>query len=344
MLSRVIPILNNKLSIWIILNLLVSHVANFIERIEINVIHYKKQLHNEIKDKFFYEKDKHKILDKDRLMIQGLWTEEDILPIFSFDLQNMMMDYLNIEKQDYEFTSVYMSRRKIRLNYYSEALGNLLNNYVRMNPNLAKVVDLLIRYSNNSCLVGGAIRDIIKFLADTQSLDLKDWDFVTDIPYEELIKIFKDEGFEVKETGKNFLVINVKIGDDTFEIANYRKDGIYLNGRRPDSVEIGTLEEDARRRDFTINAIYFNLTNRQVIDPTGQGLDDALYQQLRFIGFPKDRLTEDYLRAFRFYRFISKGYTPIDSSLREVRAKFETCVKNTSPHRIMMEIERMIHI
>ena len=193
----------------------------------------------------------------------------------------------------------------------------------------------VLRASKNSCLVGGCVRDILI------NKDPKDFDFVTDIPYDRLKKLFVKAGFTVKEAGKQFLVLIVTKDGVDYEIANFRKDGTYVDGRRPENVKIGTIYDDAERRDFTVNALYFNLTDMQLIDPTGQGIDDIKSKTLRFVGKSSDRIEQDYLRVFRFYRFLDKGFTPESKSLSAVREMFAEAVQKTSPERIRVELERI---
>lgn len=179
-----------------------------------------------------------------------------------------------------------------------------------------EVMMILNEASDKSCFVGGCVRDMLLGKSP------KDFDFVTDIDYDNLKSIFEGQGFTIKETGKNFLVLNVIKNGEEFEIANFRKDGTYEDGRRPESVSIGTIEDDAERRDLTVNALYFSIRKRIVIDPTGMGLDDIMNKTLRFVGNPKDRLQEDSLRAYRFYRFLGKGFYADPKSLRAVRTQF----------------------
>jgi hypothetical protein len=196
------------------------------------------------------------------------------------------------------------------------------------------VVEVL-RASKNSCLVGGCVRDTLI------NKEPKDFDFVTDIAYDDLERLFVDAGFTVKEAGKQFLVLIVTKDGVDYEIANFRKDGTYVDGRRPESVEIGTIYDDAERRDFTVNALYLNLTDIQLIDPTGQGIDDIKEKTLRFVGKPKDRIEQDFLRVFRFYRFLDKGFTPESNSLSAVREFFSEAYTKTAPERIRVELERI---
>lgn len=130
------------------------------------------------------------------------------------------------------------------------------------------------------------------------------------------------------------------LNGDLYEVVEWE----YLhNGRRPTNVEIGTIEEDAVRRDFTINALYENPITGQILDPTGKGLSDVKNKVLRFIGNPKERIKEDYLRLFRFYRFLAcKDLTPDVKSMKAVRGMFNEAYLNTTPERVRLELERLI--
>ncbi len=211
--------------------------------------------------------------------------------------------------------------------------------YRMVGKEIEEVVQLL-KKSPNSVLVGGAVRDSIL------GLKPKDWDFSTDIPYDELRKIFTDAGFTVKEEGKQFLVMICSKNGWQFEIANFRDDGTYLDGRRPESVTIGTPESDSFRRDFTINSLFLNLTTDKIQDFTGEGISDMINKRLKFVGKPIDRLKEDFLRVFRFYRFLDKliDFKPGAKDLKAVRNYFgEACTKVT-PERIRLELERMVRV
>jgi poly(A) polymerase len=190
--------------------------------------------------------------------------------------------------------------------------------------------------SDNNYLVGGSVRDILIGKVP------KDWDIVTDTPMDVLIKEFKKSGMGVKQTGVAHFVLNVYHGGMEFEISNFRKD-VVCNGRQAE-VEIGTIGDDANRRDFTVNALYVHLKTQEVLDPTGQGIHDIDSNILRFVGKPKDRIREDFLRVFRFYRFLSKGFTPEKKSLKAVREMFSEAYDRTTPERVRMELEKMVGV
>jgi hypothetical protein len=203
---------------------------------------------------------------------------------------------------------------------------------------LSDVANILTIFDKEACLVGGSVRDAI------QDNTPKDFDFVTTLDYDRLNQLFASYGFTVTESGQQFLVLTVSKDGEDYEIACYRNDGTYVDGRRPESVSIGSMEEDAARRDFTVNALYYNLASRVVLDPTGNGIQDSLTSTLRFVGKPKDRLKDDYLRGIRFYRFVAKGFAPESKSLSAVRELFSEIIKKTSPERIRVELERIVKI
>jgi poly(A) polymerase len=88
--------------------------------------------------------------------------------------------------------------------------------------------------------------------------------------------------------------------------------------------------------------LYFRLSDGRLLDPSGQGIPDIKERILRFVGKPEDRLNEDSLRLFRFYRFLSKGFTAAPKDLRAVRTLFKDSYTRTDPTRVQQEIEKMI--
>ena len=189
--------------------------------------------------------------------------------------------------------------------------------------------------SKNTFLVGGCVRDMLL------GKEPKDYDIVTDAEIKDLTGSLERNGWEVKGVGDHFLVYVVSKHGQMFEIANFRKESGFSDGRRPDHVEVGTLEEDAVRRDFTVNSIYYNPLTGEFVDPNG-GKKDLRDRLLRFIGKPHDRIKEDYLRVFRFFRFLAKlEFEPDKRSLKACREMWREAYENTTPERARMEIERM---
>lgn len=126
-----------------------------------------------------------------------------------------------------------------------------------------------------------------------------------------------------------------------YEVTEW-SDELWSDGRRPDSVQVGTIEEDAMRRDFTINSLYLNPWTGEIHDPTGRGLEDLKNRIIRFNGKASDRIKEDYLRIFRAYRFASQlGFELERKTLKACRTNFETACKTISGQRILIEVEKM---
>jgi tRNA nucleotidyltransferase/poly(A) polymerase len=203
---------------------------------------------------------------------------------------------------------------------------------------LMQLLLLLNQHSPKTYLVGGCVRDML--LGKTP----KDFDIVTtaNIPVlHEGKDRFSGNGWSVDYVGQHFGVYIFSKDGRQFDVANFRKD-IGGDGRRPESTLIGTLEEDALRRDFTVNSIYYEPFSGQYIDPNG-GIKDVKAKILRFIGKPHDRIKEDYLRVFRFYRFLAKlGFEGHPKSLKACREMFNEAYKATTPERVRMEIERIV--
>jgi len=307
--------------------------------------YYKKELHQAIKDLYF----KHfQHLDLKDTFIKGCftihivniikndWVNYDEPTIYHKKMINMLQDFDGIELKTYVVRSDLLKQKLKKLIRSDEIVSDKI--FDTDNAVLQEIIEILKSQNGESYLVGGSTRDILN------NMEPKDFDFATTIEYKRLIEIFSKYGFETIETGKQFLVLNIKKNNQIFEICNLRKDGTYIDGRRPDSCSIGNILEDAYRRDFTINAIYFDLKKELVIDPTGQGLKDLQSNILRFIGIPTDRLNEDYLRVFRAYRFMNKGFVPTSDTLQQVRRSFGIAIKTVSSERIKNEIEKMVQL
>jgi len=194
---------------------------------------------------------------------------------------------------------------------------------------------VLNSHSDNNYIVGGAVRDLLS------GKEPNDYDVVTDIPMSELITLFTEGGFKVKQTGVAHFVLNVYKNGYGVEISNFRKD-VVCNGRQAEC-EVGTIEDDSKRRDFTINAVYMSTRfDGTFVDPTGTGCTDIKQRKLRFVGDPKERIREDFLRVWRAYRFISKGFVPDKKLICAIREMYNEAHAKTSPERIRSELEKMV--
>ncbi len=157
------------------------------------------------------------------------------------------------------------------------------------------VIDKLIEHGHTALLAGGCVRDL---LLNRQP---NDHDVATDAPPNTVTKIFR----KTDKVGACFGVVLVRLMGHQIEVATFRTDGSYSDGRHPDSVTFGTLEEDAQRRDFTINGMYLDVQEQKVIDLVG-GQTDIDNNLIRAIGDPEKRFAEDHLRLLRAIRFAAR--------------------------------------
>ena len=156
----------------------------------------------------------------------------------------------------------------------------------------------LLSSSGKECyIVGGAVRDLLlgykKF---------KDIDLTTSLSVEQLKQIFDQNQIRFDDRALKYGCLTVRNKKRNFQITSFRKD-IRSFGRAADIEFVENIEEDAKRRDFTINAIYCSYSG-QIIDPLGN-LEDLNKIKLDFIGDPESRIKEDYLRILRFFRFVA---------------------------------------
>ena len=146
-------------------------------------------------------------------------------------------------------------------------------------------------------VVGGAVRDAL--LGRTP----KDYDLATDAVPDKVEQMMNKAGFRTLPTGKAFGVINVFTDQGEYEIATFRVD--LGSGRRPDGVEFTNIEGDVKRRDLTINALFYDIDTKEIVDLVG-GVDDLKNGVVRTVGAPEDRFGEDRLRILRAIRFAGR--------------------------------------
>jgi poly(A) polymerase len=161
-----------------------------------------------------------------------------------------------------------------------------------MEQTARKVASRLRDAGHIAYFAGGCVRDLIR------GKEAKDFDIATDATPEVVQKIFP----RTYAVGAHFGVIVVLENDFQFEVATFRTDDSYVDGRRPVSVQFASPEEDARRRDFTINGMFFDPVTDRVIDFVG-GQTDLEAKLLRAIGVATERFAEDRLRMLRAVRF-----------------------------------------
>jgi tRNA nucleotidyltransferase/poly(A) polymerase len=170
-----------------------------------------------------------------------------------------------------------------------------------------------IKAGKDIFLVGGAVRDFI------QGKEPKDWDLVTNALPEESKEILK--GFKISdEQGKNFGVLRLYTKDEPegYEIASYRRDISSGRDTKGDDqkVEMGkhiTIFDDCMRRDLTMNALFYDIKNKEIVDIVG-GVDDIRNGIVRAVGDPIQRFVEDRLRICRIFRFAARTGGSIDAN------------------------------
>ena len=162
---------------------------------------------------------------------------------------------------------------------------------------VAQVFDLFEAYQKNSIfVVGGSIRDALL------NREITDIDFATSLEPKTITKILNKENIKFIDVGIDHGTVTAIINERKFEITTFRND-IFTDGRHAQVSFSNSLEEDALRRDFTINAMYLD-KGGNLFDPT-DGKKDLENKVVRFIGDPDERIKEDYLRILRYFRFLA---------------------------------------
>ncbi|MFC3168516.1 CCA tRNA nucleotidyltransferase [Paracoccus fontiphilus] len=167
---------------------------------------------------------------------------------------------------------------------------------IMQDPGLQSVFDAIRAGGHRAWLVGGAVRNAL--LGEP----VGDLDLATDAPPEAVTQLARAAGLKPVPTGIDHGTVTVVAGGRGFEVTTLRHD-VETDGRRAVVAFSDDLDQDARRRDFTMNALYAD-RDGTVIDPVG-GLDDLHARRLRFVGDPAQRIAEDYLRILRFFRFLA---------------------------------------
>lgn len=193
------------------------------------------------------------------------------------------------------------------------------------------LANILTAAGHTAYFAGGCVRD--KLLG----LEPKDFDIATSASPQEVLKLFP----KANEVGAHFGVVIVKHEGECIEIATFRTDGSYKDARRPESVTFSTPDEDAHRRDFTINGLFENPFTGEIIDFVG-GLDDLKQKVIRAIGNPGERFREDALRLLRAVRFSTTLGFPIEPVTFAALRENAGLLDKISPERIRDEFSKII--
>jgi poly(A) polymerase len=193
------------------------------------------------------------------------------------------------------------------------------------------VVRRLRREGYEAYLAGGCVRDmLLKKLP-------QDYDIATNAKPEDIRRVFP----KTIPVGEQFGVILVLLDDEPFEVASFRHDGPYLDGRRPSHVRYGSLEEDVLRRDFTINGMVYDPVEDRVIDLV-EGQKDLERRSIRAIGNAHQRFEEDRLRMIRAVRFATGLKFDIEPSTFDAIKQLAATITQISWERIGEEVTRIL--
>src|SRR6266581_5396852 len=177
---------------------------------------------------------------------------------------------------------------------------------------------------------GGCVRDIVRGQTP------KDFDIATDAKPENVQKLFP----RTYAVGAHFGVILVMENGFQFEVATFRSDEAYIDGRHPSAVHFSSPKEDAKRRDFTINGMFYDPVAEEVIDLVG-GRADIAAKLVRAIGDPAQRFAEDRLRMLRAVRFATVLDYQIDKGTWDALVASAVSINEISAERIRDELVRI---
>jgi len=197
---------------------------------------------------------------------------------------------------------------------------------------LKRAARILSDASFQCWLVGGAIRD---GLLGRESYD---YDLATDAAPGDVIRLFR----RTIPTGIKHGTVSIMLGKYRFETTSFRQDGPYSDGRRPDRVSFSeSIDGDLARRDFTINAMAWDLVNSRFFDPHG-GREDLKKELIRAIGNPQERLREDGLRSIRACRLASQLKFHIHPATLEAINETRSSIEALSVERIWEEFKKIL--
>jgi putative nucleotidyltransferase with HDIG domain len=193
------------------------------------------------------------------------------------------------------------------------------------------IVRKLQEHGHVAYFAGGCVRDALR------KVPPKDIDIATDADPAEVQRLFR----KTIPVGVQFGVVRVLESEMEFEVATFRSDGVYIDGRRPSAVQFATPEQDAYRRDFTVNGMFYDPLWERVIDYVN-GREDLAGRLIRAIGTPAERFEEDRLRMLRAIRFASALEFEIESGTWSAICSLAKKILSVSPERIREELVKVL--
>lgn len=206
---------------------------------------------------------------------------------------------------------------------------------IEISENLKKLAKLI---PCELYVVGGFIRNTI------MQIEKDDVDICSALTVDEIEQLLKDTAFKVKIKSKTLGSALISIKDEKYEYTTFRKD-YYPNGGQhlPEKVQfIKDVKEDAKRRDFSCNAIYYDIKNDKILD-FYDGINDIKHKILRTVETPEEVLSHDGLRILRLFRFQCELNFKIDKQTLQSAIKYKNNLRDISGERVIYEITRILH-
>jgi len=194
-----------------------------------------------------------------------------------------------------------------------------------------RIIKRLRAHAFDALLAGGCVRDMLL------GVRAKDYDVATNAEPADVVSLFP----RTLRVGAQFGVIIVLMEGQQVEVATFRTDGDYHDGRRPSGIQFAGPEEDAARRDFTINGMFYDPHKKEVIDTVG-GRRDIRRRVIRTIGRPAERFGEDFLRMLRAVRFATRLGFRIEPQTRQAMCAYAHRIVRISGERVCLELEGIL--
>lgn len=207
------------------------------------------------------------------------------------------------------------------------------NMKIDLPENVSFIINEFFKKGYEAYAVGGCVRDSLLGKIPY------DWDICTNATPDEVEKIFKNQ--KIIKTGIKHGTVTLLLENIPYEITTYRTDGIYLDNRRPESIEfVKNLNEDLKRRDFTINAMAYNKFS-ELVDLFG-GSADLQKKIIKCVGEPDKRFFEDALRIMRAIRFSATLSFEIEENTKKSIKKNRHLLKNIAKERVNTEFSKAL--
>lgn len=217
------------------------------------------------------------------------------------------------------------------MSHFLEGKSPLPENHDSKRLNAEAIVQRLKASGHEAYFVGGCVRDFLRGVTPG------DYDIVTSAPPEEICQIFP----RAMTIGAKFGVVAVIMDGHPHEVATFRSDELYEDGRHPSRVRFTSAREDVQRRDFTVNGLLMNPETREIIDYVN-GQADIKQKIIRTIGDPDRRFQEDFLRMLRAVRFAANLDFSLDKETQNAIQRNASRIRQVSAERIQEELNKIL--